>query len=197
MVVDRLRNRRKRQGKSGQHLVGFGLLVLTVGLFTHTLGHRLALGSGSLSLLEVGVVVLGVALARLLVRSVVRKLKRGLLKGALAGVSLGVGLPAFPALGVALPAVPFAGELAKRVPKSKLAAHVPGLGVSRLTRLRRAVGGVRGVATGGVGVTLVTYGAQTEKLGETYVVFGSRYELLTLFLLLSVPGALVYAVRNW
>lgn len=197
MVVDRLRNRRQRNGTSGKYLVGFGLVVLTIGLFTDTLGRQVTLGRHPVTLLEVGVGVLGLALGRLLVHALVRKLKRGLLKGLLAGVTLGVALPAMPTLGVALPAVPFAGQVARRVPTARIARHVPGLGVSRRTRLRRAVGGVRGVGAGGVGATLVTYGAQTGSLDETYVVFGTRVELLTLFLLLSVPGALVYAIRNW
>lgn len=196
MVLDRFR-RRRRYGKSGQYLVAFGLAVLVGGLFTDGLGTRVALGGVSLTVLELGVLGLGVALARMLVRALLRKLKRGLLKGALAGGSLGIGLPALPALGVALPAVPYASRLARRLPTGRIARRLPWFGTSRLERLRRAVGGRRGLGTGGVGTTLVLYGARTDSLGESYVVFGNRLDLLGLFVLLAVPGALVYAVRNW
>lgn len=191
MVVDRLR-RNRRKGTSGKYLVSAGLLVLTAGLFTETLGRRFGVAGVRLSVLEIGVVILGVALGRLLVRALARKLKRSALKGlAVGGLSLGLGLPALPALA----SVPFAGRLAKRLP-SGLAARLPWFGASRYQRLLRAVGGTRGIGTGGVSATLFVYGNQAGKLSEVHSVFGHRLSLATVFGLLAVPGAAIYAVRN-
>lgn len=192
MVVDRLR-RNRRKGTSGKYLVSTGLFVLTVGLFTETLGWRFGVAGVRLSVLEVGLLVLGAALGRLAVRVILRKLKRTVLKGlAIGGLSLGVGLPALPALA----SVPFAGRLAKRLPYRDIAARLPWFGASRYQRFARAVGGKRGVGTGGMSATLFVYGAQAGELNETYPVFGHRLELATVFALLAVPGAMIYVVRN-
>jgi hypothetical protein len=192
VVVDRLR-RDKRKGTSGKYLVSTGLFVLAAGLFTETLSWRFGVAGLQVSILETGLLILGVALGRLLVRMILRKLKRTVLKGlAIGGLSLGVGLPALPAVA----SVPFAGRLAKRLPYRGVVERLPWFGVSRYQRLARAVGGKRGVGMGGVSGTLFVYGAEAGKLGETYLAFGHRLELATIFALLAVPGAAIYVVRN-
>lgn len=192
MVVDRLR-RDKRKGTCGKYLVSTGLFVLAAGLFTETLAWRFGVAGLQVSILEIGLLILGAALGRLLVRAILRKLKRTLLKGlAIGGLSLGVGLPALPAVA----SVPLAGRLAKRLTYRDIAERLPWFGASRYQRLARAVGGKRGVGLGGVSGTLYIYGAEAGKLGETYLAFGHRLELATIFALLAVPGAAIYVVRN-
>lgn len=192
MVVDRLRRNRKK-GQSGKYLVSTGLFVLTTGLFTDTLGWQFGIADVRVSVLEAGLLLLGIALGRLLVRAVVRKLKRSALKGlAIGGLSLGVGIPALPAIA----SIPFAGRLAKRLPYGPVVERIPWFGTSRYQRLVRAVGGKRGLGTGSVSATLFVYGNQTDKLSEMYSVFGHRLSLASVFVLLAVPGALVYIVRN-
>jgi hypothetical protein len=192
VVVDRLR-RDRQKGTSGKYLVSTGLFVLAAGLFTETLAWRFGVAGVRMSVLEVGLLILGVALGRLLVRVILRKLKRTVLKGlAVGGLSLGVGLPALPAVA----SIPFAGRLAKRLPYRGFTERLPWFGVSRFERLSRAVGGKRGVGLGGVSGTLFVYGTEAGKLSDTYVVFGHRLELAAIFALLAVPGAVIYAVRN-
>jgi hypothetical protein len=192
LVVDRFR-RNRRKGQSGKYLVSTGLFVLTAGLFTDTLGWRFGIADVRVSVLEAGLLLLGVALGRLLVRALLRKLKRSVLKGlAIGGLSLGVGIPALPAIA----SMPFAGRIAKRLPYGAVVDRIPWSGASRYQRLLRAVGGKRGLGTGSVSATLFVYGNQADKLSETYLVFGHRLSLATAFSLLAVPGALIYVVRN-
>lgn len=204
-VLESVRNRgQESRGKSGKTLVGTGLLVLVAGTFTGTLDARFGVGAIQLSVLEIAVLVLGIALVRLFVAAVLRKLKRKLLKGVLGGIGLSVALPAAP---VSLPALSSVGAVLpsfavrpfERV-SSRLSGRLSdalGIGPSRFERLKRAVGGGKGVATGGFGSALVGYGAEVGRLTRQYTVFGQQISLLTVFLLLSAPGAAVYAVRNW
>lgn len=205
MLGSLARRRRRPRGKSGKYLVSAGLSVLVVGLFTETLDVRLGGGPLELSVLEIGILILGVALVRLFVAAVFKKLKRGVLKRVVGVLGLSAVLPAIPAaapvvsaVGAVLPslaAVPLAGRVTRRL--SYVAADVLGLGETRAQRLKRAVGGTRGVGASGVGVVLVGYGAEMGRLGEMYTVFGHQLSLLNVFVLLSVPGAAIYAVRNW
>jgi hypothetical protein len=192
MVVDRLR-RSRRKGQSGKYLVSTGLVVLTAGMFTDTLGRQVGLAALRVSVLEVGLLVLGVALGRLLVRAVIRKLKRSAIKGlAIGGLSLGIGLPALPAIA----SVPFVGRIAKRLPYDAVTGRLPWFGTTRYQRLLRALGGKRGLGTGSLSATLFVYGHQAGKLSEVHDVFGHRLSLSAVFGLLAVPGTLIYIVRN-
>ncbi len=178
--------------------------VLVAGMFTETLDVRVGGGWVNLSVLEIGCLVLGAALGRLLLTVVGRRLKRTVLKGVgIAGLS--VALPAIPfaapvvaAVGGLLPslvAVPMASKLTTRL--SVRVASVLGLGATRTQRLKRALGGVRGVSAGSVGVVLLGYGAEMGQLNEMYTVFGQQLSLLAVFSILSVPGTIIYAVRNY
>lgn len=199
-----MRRRRRPKGKSGKYLVTAGMSVLVTGMFTETLDVRVGGGWVDLSVLEIGCLILGAALCRLLLIVVGRKLKRTVLKGVgIAGLS--VALPAIPfaapivsAVGGFLPslvAVPMASKVATRF--SAGVASALGLGPTRTQRLKRALGGVRGVSAGSVGAVLLSYGAETGQLNEMYTVFGHRLSLLTVFSILSVPGTIIYAVRNY
>lgn len=192
-MVTGLLRRDENRGRSGQYLVGAGLTVLVVGLLSDLLAVRVGPPGLRLSVLELGLVALGVALGRAFVRAVKRRIRRRLLKGVLGAASLGVGLPA---LGVALPSLPLVGRLAKRLPLRRVATRLPMLGDSRVERLARMVGGRRGVGTGGVGATLFAYGARTGTLDQQYTVFGGQLPLGTVFLLLALSGTAVYAARN-
>jgi len=196
-----IKRRRRRKGKSGKYLVTTGMSVLVVGMFTESLDTRVVF---DLSVLEIGILVLGIALGRLALVVVARKLKRTVLKGVgIAGLS--VALPAIPfaapvvaTVGGLLPslvAVPFASKVITKLPTG--VASVFGLGPTRFQRLKRALGGVRGVSAGSVGTVLVGYGVETGQLNEVYDVFGHQLSLLAVFSLLSVPGAIIYAVRNY
>jgi len=204
VVLRSVIGRRKPKGKSGKYLVTTGMSVLVAGMFTETLGIRIGAGPLELSVLEGGIIVLGIALIRLLLVVIGRKLRRGLLKG-VGVVGLGVALPAVPfaapivsAVGGLVPsfaAVSFFGGAVTRL--SKTVGGVLGFGETRLQRLKRALGGVKGISTGSVGVVLTGYGIETGSLNEVYTVFGTQLSLQTVFGLLSVPGAIIYVVRNW
>lgn len=189
--------RRDDRGRSGKALVGAGLTVLTLGLFTDTLAVRIGLGGLRISLLEIGVLLLGIALVVAFLRVLARKLKRKVGLGVLGAVSVGLGLPVVPALGAVL-SVPVAGRLLRRLPRvpSMVVGRLSWFGKSRWERALAFVGGPRGAAAGGYGGTLLAVGAQTGKLSTEYVVFGNRLSLLALFVLLSIPGALVYGIRR-
>lgn len=176
--------RTKTRGRSGKLLIGAGEAVFTLGLFTDTLGRRVRAASVDVTVLEIGVVLVGVALAVAFLKVVVRKLKRVFGLGVVSAVSLGIGLPT---LGIALPAISVGTRILRRLPLSRL----PWFGRSRWERALAFVGGPRGLAAGGVGATLIGIGATTGQLGETYVVFGHSLTLLVLFALLSVPGVLI------
>lgn len=185
------------RGRSGKALVGAGLTVLTLGLFTDTLAVRVGLGGLRISLLEIGVLLLGGALLVAFLRVLASKLKRKVGLGILGAVSVGLGIPVLPALGAVL-SVPVAGRLLRRLPRvpSRVLGRLPWFGKSRWERALAFVGGPRGAATGGYGATLIAVGAQTGELSTEYVVFGNRISLLALFVLLSIPGALVYGIRR-
>ncbi|MFC7198855.1 hypothetical protein [Halospeciosus flavus] len=181
--------RTQTRGRSGKLLVAAGQSLLALGLLTDTLGQRIGAGGFSVTLLELGVVVLVVALAVAFLKVVARKVKRTVGISLLSAASLGVGVPA---LGAALPAVSVGKRVVRRLPLS----HLPWFGKSRWERVLAFLGGPRGLATGGVGAVLLTVGAQTGKLGETHVVFGQQLTLLSLFVLLSVPGVVIYGIRR-
>lgn len=181
--------RTQARGRSGKLLVAAGQTLLALGLLTDTLGQRIGAGGFSVTLLELGVVVLAVALAVAFLKVVARKVKRTVGISLLSAASLGVGIPA---LGAVLPAVSIGKRVVRRLPLS----HLPWFGKSRWERALAFLGGPRGLATGGVGAVLLTVGAQTGKLGETHVIFGQQLTLLSLFVLLSVPGVVIYGIRR-
>lgn len=181
--------RSKTRGRSGKFLVGAGEAVLALGLFTDTLGRRVRVAGIDVTVLEIGVVLVGIALVAAFLKVAARKLRRTLGLGVASAVSFGVGLPT---LGMALPAISAGKRVLSRVPLSRL----PWFGRSRWERALAFVGGPRGLATGGVGATLLGVGAYTDHLGDTYVVFGHSLALLVLFALLSIPGVLIYGIRR-
>jgi len=57
-----LRTKQPR-GRSGKLLVGSGLCVLTLGMFTDSLAYRIGIGGRDLSVLELGVLLVAAAVA--------------------------------------------------------------------------------------------------------------------------------------
>lgn len=176
------------RGRSGKLLVGSGLAILTLGMATDTLGRRFAVAGHRPSVLELGVVLVGAALAVGFGRYLLGKLKRAAGYSLLGTVGLGIGVPAL----VALPAV---GGVARRIGTTAY-RRLPWVGPSRWERALAAVGGPRGLASGCYGTTLLAVGASTGSLAENYVVFGARLSLLSVFVLLTAPGVVLYYVRR-
>ncbi|WP_226004862.1 hypothetical protein [Natrinema salinisoli] len=176
------------RGRSGKLLVGSGLVILTLGMATDTLGRRFAVAGRQPSVLEFGVVLVGAALAVAFVRYLLGKLKRAAGYSLLGTIGVGFGLPAL----IALPAV---GGIARRL-GSMAYVRLPWVGPSRWERVLDMVGGPRGLVSGCYGTTLLTVGASTGSLEETYVVFGNRLSLLAVFVLLTAPGIVLYYLRR-
>lgn len=189
LVLPKTLRRKRSRGRSGTLLVGAGETLLSLGLLTDTLGRRIRLASVVATVLEFGLVVLAAAVSVGFLKLVVRKLTRALGIGLLGAVSFGIGLPA---LGLALPTLAVGNRVLRRLPLSR----VPWFGRSRWERFLAFVGGPRGLATGGVGASLLGIGAYTGRLGEPHVVFGHSLTLFALFVLLSVPGVLIYWLRR-
>ncbi|WP_265109479.1 hypothetical protein [Halosolutus halophilus] len=176
------------RGRSGKLLVGAGLGVLTLGMTTDTLGRRVAVAGWQPSVLELGVLLVGAAVVVAFGQYLLGKLKRAAGYGLLGSIGLGIGLPGL----IALPAV---GGIARRL-GSTVYVRIPWIGPSRWERALAAVGGPRGLVSGGYGTTLLAIGASTGKLHEVYVVFGNRLSLLAVFILLTAPGIVVYYLRR-
>lgn len=175
-------------GRSGKFLVAVGLLVLTLGMFTDSLGRRVGVGGWERSVLEIGMVLVALAVGYAFLTYLLAKLKRGMLYGVFGGIGFGLGVPAL-GMVAALGALP-------RSLGSTVHGALPWVETTRWERLLAAVGGPRGLASSCYGTVLLTAGAATDSLGEEYVVFGHHLSLLTVFLVLTAPGVVSYYVRR-
>lgn len=176
------------RGKSGTYLVGAGLVFLTLGMVTDALDWTVEAGGLSLSVLEVGIVCVLLAVALAFVRYLLGKLKRAVGIGILGAVGVGFGLPS-------VLAVPAVGGFAKRVVTS-VYGTMPWVETTPWGRAIAAVGGPKGLVSGCYGATLLTVGASTGSLDDEYVVFGHELTLLAVFVFLSIPGVVIYYVRR-
>ncbi|QSG01362.1 hypothetical protein [Natranaeroarchaeum sulfidigenes] len=182
-----LRTKQPR-GRSGKLLVGSGLCVLTLGMFTDSLAYRIGIGGRDLSVLELGVLLVAAAVALAFGKYLLGKLKRLGGYGLLGAFGIGIGLPSL----IALPAI---GGVVRRL-GSGLYSALPWVERSRWVRLLGIAGGPKGLASGCYGTVVFSVGAWTGTLSEEYLVFGYELSLLSVFVGLTVPGVVVYYLRR-